>query len=302
MTRSAPCFSKISSSPTKIAEYLGDEPWFRRLPHGSEITLRQLLSHTAGVADHLSDPAMLAAIAEQVARGKDPGTDPDDCLTHAEILEYILAAPEPAVWGEQVAYADAHYILVGLIIEKVTGGNFYDEARRRLLVPFDLRRTTPSDHRRIPGLATGYGDPDSRLGISGPVVVDGLMTHNPALEWTGGGYASNPQDLVRWLRIYYEGEALLCDYLAEVIKPVPWNPEGGYEAYGLATIIHRSSVGRWYGHSGWYPGYHSTVAYYPELRFAVAVQVNRDYETGLQEISTRLAELVAAHLLQSDGE
>ncbi len=284
-----------------IAKYLGDEPWFRRLPHGREITLRQLLSHTAGVADHLAQPDFQAAIAEMVAAGQEPGGDPDRCLSHSEILAYILDAPEPETWGERVAYADAHYILVGLIIEKVTDGFFYDEARRRLLVPLNLPRTTPSDHRQLPGLAAGYAALDNPFGITGKVASEGVMNHNPALEWTGGGFATNPQDLVRWAQLFYTGEALPCDYVDEVIAQTPWDPESGYEAYGLATIIHTSPVGCWYGHSGWYPGYHSLVAYYPDQSFAVAVQINRDYDTGVREIATRLATLVAAHLAQIEA-
>ena len=283
-----------------IAEYLGDEPWFRRLPHGREITLRQLLSHTAGVTDHLAQPEFQAAVAEMIAAVLEPGGDPDRCLSHDEILDYILAAPEPESWGERVAYADAHYILVGLIIEKVTDGSFYEEARRRLLVPLDLPRTTPSDHRELPELAAGYATRDNPFGISGKVASDGVMNHNPALEWTGGGFATNPQDLVRWARLFYTGRALPCDYVDEVIAQTPWDPDGGYEAYGLATIIHTSPVGRWYGHSGWYPGYNSFVAYYPEQGFAVAVQVNRDSDTGVSEIGTRLAALVAAHVAETE--
>jgi D-alanyl-D-alanine carboxypeptidase len=281
-----------------IDRWLGDEPWFRRLRNGREITLRMLLTHSSGVPDHVKDPAFLKSVGDLVR----PGADPDAVITPRQVLEYVLDQEPEFPPGKGMSYTDTGYILVGLIIEKVTGRTYYEELRRRFLEPFGLQRTVPADRRDIPGLASGNLSADNPFGLpTRTLEADGCLNHNPALEWTGGGLASNPQDLVRWARLLYEGRALPEPYLDDLLDTVPWDPGGpGYDAYGLGVIVDETPLGITYGHSGWYPGYNTVVAYYPTGRFAVAVQVNRDYNSGAKTAAQRLAASVQAHLLAAE--
>ncbi len=281
-----------------IDRWLGDEPWFGRLRNGHEITLRMLLTHSSGVPDHVKDPAFLRSVGDLVR----PGADPDAVIRPRQVLEYVLDREPLFPPGEGMSYTDTGYILVGLIIEKATGRTYYEELRRRFLEPFGLQRTVPADRRDIPGLACGNLKPDNPFGLpTRTLEPGGRLNHNPALEWTGGGLASNPQDLVRWARLLYEGRALSGPYLEDLLDAVPWDPDGpGYDAYGLGVIVDETALGTTYGHSGWYPGYHTVVAYYPADRFAVAVQVNRDYDSGVKTVAQQVAALVQAHLAAAE--
>lgn len=270
--------------------WLAEEPWFDRLRRGREVTLRMLLTHTSGVPDHLADPAFLAKIGALAA----PGGDPDAVLTPRECIAHSLDRDFNFPPGERFGYTDTNYLLVGLIIERVTGRAFYDEVRGRFLAPLGLALTLPADRRDLPHLAQGHMQADNPFGLPETTLVpDGRMNHNPALEWTGGGFVSNPLDLARWARTLYTGRALPGPYLDLLLDAVDWDPEGpGYDAYGLAVIVDDSGDGVWWGHSGWYPGYNTFMTWWPAEQCAVAVQVNRDYRSGARAVAMRLARLV----------
>ena len=104
------------------------------------------------------------------------------------------------------------------------------------------------------------------------------MTFNPAVEWTGGGLVNNPQDLVRWGRTLYEGRAMDSDYLDELLEPgFVQDADRPLEGYGRGVGIGDSGgYGLVYGHGGFFPGYNSRLAYFPDYGVAVAMQINSD--------------------------
>jgi len=274
-----------------LSTYLGDKPWFSRLPNGEKITLRHCLRHEAGVPDHITTDQFIAAGRRLVL-----GDDPDLAFAHEYLLSFIFDQEPVHASGEDWAYTDTHYFLVGLAIEAATGRDYEDLLRERLLEPLGLNDTDPTDRRTLPGLVAGHPDPDNPFSMGITVLeAPGLMAHNPALEWCGGGVISTPTDLVRWAKLLYEGKAFDADYVDELVDGVlldDADPSAG--AYGLAVFVQTSPQGTTYGHSGWYPGYHTLMTYFAELDFAVALQINRDYDTHLREIATVLADVVQA--------
>jgi len=274
-----------------LSERLGDRPWFSRLPNGDRITLRHCLRHEAGVPDHVTCDRFVEEVGAMVR-----GDDPDFTFEHEYLLSFIFDLPSVHAPGEGWAYTDTHYFLVGLAIESATGRRYDDLLRERLLEPLGLDDTDPTDRRALPGLVAGHPDPENPFGLGVTVLeAPGLMSHNPALEWTGGGIVSTPADLVRWAKLLYEGEAFDADYVDELVDGVVMDeadPAAG--AYGLGVFVRPSPHGATYGHSGWYPGYHTLITYFAERGVAVALQVNRDHDTRLREIAAALAARVLA--------
>ena len=124
----------------------------------------------------------------------------------------------------------------------------------------------------------------------------GRMLWNPAVEGSGGGFASHPGDLVRWARALFEGRAMAGDYLGELLSSVPVGEADSGTRYGLAVAIHGDGpYGPSYGHGGWIPGYSSSLRYYPDLGVGVAFQINTD--VGIVDGSTRLAEDMETRLV-----
>lgn len=246
-----------------IEKYLGKEPWFARLPNAKEITIRMLMNHTSGLVRY--------EFKEQFT--KDLTANPDKTWKPEELVAYILDTPPPFAAGKGWNYSDTNYIVLGMIIEKVTGSRFYDLAKRRLLEPLKLKETIPSDTRVIRGLIQGYAGPNNPFGGTDEMIVNGKFAINPQFEWCGGGMASTTEDLARWAKAMYEGRAFDRSMLPQMLEGVP--ARLGPEAkYGLGVIIRPTTYGVSYGHSGFFPGYITEMMYFPEHKLAVAVQVN----------------------------
>ncbi len=273
----------------KIEKYLGREPWFSRLPNAKDITVRQLMNHSSGLVRY--------EFKEQFT--KDLTANPDKVWKPAELVAYLLDEKAPFEAGKGWDYSDTNYIVLGMIIEKVTGKRFYDEANRRVLKPLKLTDTIPQDGPRLKGVVQGYAGPNNPFGGTDEMIVNGKFAINPQFEWTGGGYASTAHDLARWAKMIYEGKAFSADLLPQVLDGVSAPMLGPETKYGLGVIIRKTAVGTSYGHSGFFPGYMTDMMYFPEQKVAIAVQVNtsvgRSLGKPLGRVLVEMMEVIAAN-------
>jgi D-alanyl-D-alanine carboxypeptidase len=268
----------------KIERYLGGEKWFARLPNARAITVRQLMNHTSGLIRY--------EFREQFT--KDLTAAPDKVWRPEELIAYLLDEKAPFEAGKGWDYSDTNYIVLGMIIEKVTGRKFYDEARERLLRPLRLTRTSPQDRRELKGLVPGYAGADNPFGGKDKVLENGKFIINPQFEWTGGGMISNAEDLARWAKMMYEGRAFDASLLPQMLDGVPARL-GRDAKYGLGVIIRPTAAGLTYGHSGFFPGYMTDVMYFPAEKIALAVQVNSSVPQNLgKPLGRFLTEAAAA--------
>jgi D-alanyl-D-alanine carboxypeptidase len=253
-----------------LADHLGERAWFDALPNAGTITIGHLLNHSAGLPDHVYLPAFQAAWV-RMAAGVDT-ISPEDLVGFVAGMDPLFEA------GTAWAYSDTGYILLGLVIEKVTGRSYHDEAHARFLGPHALTGTFPSDSRDLPGLAVGYVDPGNPFGL--PVRTadpEGRLLWDPAVEWTGGGLASTSQDLARWGHVLFGGEAMEAPYTDRLLDAVPVDPDAPGILYGAGVAIYAASPhGPVYGHGGWIPGYVSSLRHYADHGVTVAFQVNTD--------------------------
>jgi D-alanyl-D-alanine carboxypeptidase len=261
----------------KIEKYLGRETWFARLPNAKDITVRQLMNHTSGLIRY--------EFKEQFTR--DLTANPDKVWRPEELVAYLLDEKAPFEAGKGWDYSDTNYIVLGMIIERVTGKKFYDEAERRVLKPLKLKNTYPQDRREIRGLIQGYAGKDNPFGGKDQVLENGRFIINPQFEWTGGGMVSNTEDLARWAKAMYEGKAFDAALLTEMLAGVPARL-GRDTKYGLGVIIRPTPAGLTYGHSGFFPGYMTDMMYFPEQKLALAVQVNTSVPQNLGKPLSRV--------------
>lgn len=270
-----------------IARYLGSEPWFSRLPNGKDVTVRMLMRHTSGLVRY--------EFKEEFTR--DLSASPDRVWKPEDLVAYILDTPAPFAAGQGWEYSDTNYIVLGMIIERLTGRRYYDVAREQLLQPFGLTNTVPSDSRRIAGLAQGYAGPSNPFGGTDAMIVDGTFAINPQFEWTGGGMASTAQDLARWGKALYEGRAFDAALLPQMLDGVPARL-GQNARYGLGVIIRQTPLGTTWGHSGFFPGYQAELLYLPDAKVTVAFQVNTSAQGALGRSPGRVALDVMQRVLE----
>ncbi len=270
-----------------LSKWLGNREWFEGLPNASEITLAHLLSHSAGLPDHVYSPEFANAAREaKEASEKQGETLADLYLSPEELIFFILDKDPLFPVGHGYAYTDTGYLLIGLVIEEVTGRDYYDLVNDRLLAPLGLFETLPADRRDLPNLSQGYSASDNSFGLPPLAVKDGLMTHNPAIEWTGGGLVSTAGDLARWFFALFTTEIAGSDYASRVKEIARTNDvehEYPKQGYGLGIQIKDTTRGQSFEHSGWTPSYLSFVVFYPNTGVAVSVMVNTDDETIMKD-------------------
>jgi D-alanyl-D-alanine carboxypeptidase len=248
----------------KIEKYFGKESWFDRLPNARDITVRQLMNHTSGLVRYEFKDTFT----------KDLTANPMKVWTPEERLAYLFGEKAVFEAGKGWDYSDTNYIVLGMIIEKVTGRKFFDEAHRRLIKPLKLSNTIPQEGPTMKGVVQGYAGPNNPFGGKDAMIENGKFVVNPQLEWTGGGYASTSEDLARWAKMMYEGKAYDPSLLPQVLDGAAAPMLGRETKYGLGVIIRKTQAGTSYGHSGFFPGYVTDMMYFPEEKIAVAVQVN----------------------------
>lgn len=260
----------------RVEKWIGDEPWFQRLPNAPELTVRSLLNHTAGLPEYYDQ----AGIADEI-KG-----NPIREWTPYDRLKYVLDQKPLFAVGEGWSYADTNYILVGLIAERASGKPLFELIDAQLLKPLNLNGIVPSSTREVDRLIPGYASPTNPLGLSGRMVMDGKLIINPQIEWAGGGLATTPSDLARWGKLLFAGKAFRqAETLETMLSGVEMARGSGTKIpkYGIGVMIRDSKWGPVYGHGGWFPGYRTELAYFPERKTAIAVQFNTDANTMLKK-------------------
>jgi D-alanyl-D-alanine carboxypeptidase len=240
----------------KVSDYLGKKSWFTRLPNHEAITVRMLMNHTTGIEEYYD----LGNFMDQLRN------NPSKTWHHEELISFVL---------DQFNYADTNYLLLGLIMEEITGVNLYELIRKQILAPLKLNETSPSTSRKLKGLVPGYVGERSVFRIAGKTIEKGKFVINPQFEWAGGGFVSTSKDLAYWAKQYYNGNVSPKVDTAVMRKGVRANT-GRDHLYGLGVQIRPSSIGKGYGHGGWFPGYLTEMEYFPEKDIAIAIQFNTD--------------------------
>ena len=248
-----------------IAKYIGSRPWFSRLPNANDITVRMLMTHTSGLVRYEMHPKFTADLRAQ----------PDKTWTPEEEIAYLLDATPPFAAGQGWDYSDTNYIVLGMIMEQITGTRVYDEVRTRFLEPLRLTRVVPVTSRRIPGLVSGYAGARDPLGLPDEVISNGQFVVNPQFEWTGGGFATSALDLARWGHALYAGRAISASARTMMVGAAVPARLGPETRYGLGVIVRPTTpAGRAWGHSGFFPGYVTELIHLPDAGLTLAIQVN----------------------------
>jgi D-alanyl-D-alanine carboxypeptidase len=224
-------------------------------------TLRQLLGHTSGIVSYNYVASFDMARA----------WTPEELVKWAYDNEPSLRfAP-----GTQWEYSNTNYVLLGMVIEKVTGQSYEDSLRTRLFEPLGL------DMR----LAQS-GDDDPRLvrAYSGTPPLDHSDAADPSFGWAAGAIVSTPTDLVRFVEALYGGELLSSESL-ELMTTPSGVTAADQEDFGLGTFIESDGEHTLFGHTGGIGGYQS-YAYYLEPEDVALVVMSNRLPTDLRAASS----------------
>jgi D-alanyl-D-alanine carboxypeptidase len=220
---------------------LGDtvERWLPGLiPGGDEITIRMLLNHTSGIYNYTDDPGFIPAIAADPYRYWSPRELVAIATSHEPLFE------PGAGWS----YSNTGYILVGLVLEKVTGTPIQTLLNRRVIKPLHLHDTFFATSGRFRGsYAHGYFPPS----ITGAGYLD-VSGWPPSWAWAAGAVVSNADDLARFYTALMSGRLLKPWLLKQMTTTVDVGEGFGY---GLGIYTMSTPCGEIWGHDGGIPGY-----------------------------------------------
>jgi D-alanyl-D-alanine carboxypeptidase len=208
------------------------ERWLPGLiPNGRAITVRHLLSHTAGLFDYVEDP--------RVFRDPDRRWDPRALVSIA--LDHPAVRSPP---GRKFAYSSTNYLVLGLIAERAGGAPLAQQLRSRLFEPLGLRETSFVPGRVRGRHVHGYRAP-SHQGIVTGAPVDTIR--QPAWwTWAAGGIVSTADDLQRFFAALLRGNVVGPALTRELETLVP----AGRQRYGLGIATFPTPCGRAWGHTG----------------------------------------------------
>jgi serine beta-lactamase-like protein LACTB len=247
--------------------------YLEKLPKAwKKVTVEQLLNHTSGIPDY----------AESGAAWEHRRED----LTPTQLLEkYVSDQPleydDPP--GSHYHYTNTGYILLGMLIEKISGQPYARFLRKYVLEPLDLNYTRyDTGTELIPGMVSGY--------IHGPKPAPYYsVTHN----YSAGGLVSNAEDLAYWTLALHSGKVVKPESLTRMLTPTRLK-NGEEISYGFGLGFRQSQGNRLVSHTGGLPGFSCIVEADPATK-AVAVILNNtnDYKEDMEYFARFLLALAA---------
>ena len=213
---------------------------FKGHDYGAELTLRQLLSHRSGMPDYWTDPPFVKRHANAFLRAF--LADRDRVWKPDEILPYVRALTPIGPPGSQFHYADSNYVVLGLLLERVTGSPLPQLLRERLLEPLGLHDTYFSYLESPRNAAHSHR-------YEGALDLDGQPRQTA--DWAGGGLVSSTRDLSRFLFALAEGKLfrLPTTYRA-MTEWTKTTTEGVSYGLGLFHVELPNGAGDLIGHDG----------------------------------------------------
>ncbi len=237
-----------------------------------KIRIKHLLTHTSGLGSYFNETYMNSA--KTLFRNLDD--------YKPLVVDSTLAFDPGTDWQ----YSNTGMFLLGVVIEKVTGQDYFDYVRDNVYKPAGMINTDCYEmDKPVPNLAMGYSKDASD---GGPGWTNNLFKHVIRGGPAGGGF-STVEDLLRF-DIALRSHKLLSAESAELVWSV--KPDLNSPDYGFGFGVSGTPDDRIVGHSGGFPGISSKLDMYLDSGYTVAVMSN--YDRGSHPVSSKARELIAA--------
>lgn len=209
---------------------------------------------------------------------------PDKPWTPQQLVDLVKGEEPMFEPGTMMFYSNTNLILLGMVIEQVTGQTIEEVMTEGIYAPLGLEHTLMPDDAAYPEPhPQGY----TMQGVDGDT-PDDATDWNPSWGWTAGAMISDLDDLLVWGRALGTGEGILSpetqamrldsfDFSVPVyLGPDKSAPQTPARAYGLGLGLALD----WYGHEGELPGFNTYVQHYEPLDITLVIMVNSDISSG----------------------
>jgi CubicO group peptidase (beta-lactamase class C family) len=219
------------------------------------VTVRHLLNHTSGLWDY----------EDLIPDSRTVQLDDRDVLT-------LLASKDSLYFpaGSQYRYSNSGYVLLGVIVARVSGMSFPEFLRTRIFQPLGMRATVAHVERSdtVPRRAYGYSPRGGAF-----VQTDQSVT---SATLGDGGIYTNVDDMTRWDQALSGGDTPLVDAATlELATTPPQLPAGADTQYGFGWFVDRYRGEKRWRHTGETSGFRNAIQRFPGRRLTVIVLTNR---------------------------
>lgn len=224
---------------TPLADYYPD------IPNAERITIAHLLGHRSGLYNFTNAPDYPQWMTEKRSR--------------ARMLQLFREQEPQFEPGSRTSYSNTNYVLLGYIIEQITGTSYAKQLQQRIVKPLELEHTYYGD-----GIDPEKGEAASFRFVEGQ--WKRLPETDMSIPGGAGGIVSTPRDLTDFIRALFEGELLAPASLEKMTTM-----QGGL-GLGLMKIPFHDTYA--YGHNGGIDGFQSHLSYFPDREVALAFTGN----------------------------
>ena len=256
---------------------------------GSRITVRQLLQHTSGLPEY-TDTTPGSGDIFQIK---------DHYIPPRDLLDTALGKPAAFEPGTQWAYTNTNYVVLGMLVERVSQRPVGEQIDQRIVKKLGLSHT----YFPAPGEEKIRGTHPQGYHLSAGGKLEDITEMDPAWAWAAGAMVSTPSELNTFFQAVFDGRLLSQASIDEMKKGVDTGAGGA--VYGLGLIgTPLSCGGTSWGHNGGIHGYRTYDAVGPDgtavtvavtaLPTAIADQSNP--ESSAKEKEQRLKNTVDATL------
>jgi D-alanyl-D-alanine carboxypeptidase len=273
---------QVQRGRLKLSDKL--DRWVKGIRYGKRITVRQMLAMRSGVYDFTSNARFARRFeANPLLRWKP-----------ADVVRIIRANRPEFRPNAKTEYADSNYVLLGIILQKVTGRSAESVITRDVIDRAGLSETSFPTRARMPTpFSRGYFAGDDG---TGPIRNFTLV--NPKVAWTAGGMVSTLGDIEKWGRVLARGTLLSPRLQRARLRFGRFPNPGPFAGYGLGIL----RFGDWIGHDGAIFGF-STVTMYERTsgaQIVAAANLSSNFSTPTLEIMGLIAQHLYPESLEPD--
>src|SRR5215469_8796616 len=251
-----------------VKKYLPDAPaaW-------DKITIFHVLTHTAGIPNFTSFPDY---------KSSEPFS-----TTSEKLVARFRDKPLDFEPGERWSYSNSGYVLLGYLIERVSGQTYEKFVQDNIFTPLGMKDSGyDSNSSVIARRAAGYAP-----GPNGPV-NSGFI--NMTIPFSAGALYSTTEDLLRWEQGLFGGKLLSPASLEKMTTPFK-------NEYAFGLVVHTNKGRKIIDHNGGIEGFNTELAYYPEDKLTVAILGNLNGPVP-EQIATTLASLAHGETVTLQSE
>ena len=230
-------------------------------PNGNKITIEHLLTHTAGVYNYTNDAVFMV----------NASTHP---ISRDSLINRFKYKPLDFQPGEKFNYSNSGYILLGYIIEKVTGQSYFEVVRQRIFQPLHM------DHSGFD--FTHLNSPDKAIGYTSPASTTPANIVDSSVSFAAGAIYTTVGDLYKWDRALRAGRII-----SPASQERAYTPHLAQYGYGwmIGTVDGKKVV----EHGGGITGFVSEIRRLPEDETCIVVLDNQPNEANPSQIAQDIA-------------